>query len=193
LAIRKTGDGRYVVAYLSTPLHKQRCRFIVAPYLHLSLGYPGLRLLPDLRSYRRQTGDRERFVNAYEPHDHLYAHLRRQGGTVLLRGRGIVASRILERLYEERNHNPNINILHLMRTPKPDGPKFKDTRRLTRNHFDHQPFNFPKSCFGGHLHFTMEQANDRQRAELLNLWGGITTAKRQNWENIIDTGLNEGW
>jgi hypothetical protein len=39
----------------------------------------------------------------------------------------------------------------------------------------------------------MEQATDRQRAELIDLWGGTTTAKRQSWENIIDTGLNQGW
>jgi pSer/pThr/pTyr-binding forkhead associated (FHA) protein len=192
-AIRKTDDGRYVVAYLQTPLHPQRCRLIIAPYLHLSLGYPQPRFLPDLQSYRQQTGDCKRFVHAYEPHDHLYNHLRQYGGTVLLRGRGIVASRILERLYEERCHNLNINILHLMRQPKPEGPKFKDTRRLTKNHFDHQSFNFPKSCFGGHFRFTMEQANSRQRAELIELWGSTTTAKRQPWENIINTGLNQGW
>jgi pSer/pThr/pTyr-binding forkhead associated (FHA) protein len=109
-AIRKTDDGRYVVAYLQSPLHPQRCQLIVAPYLHLSLGYSQPRFLPDLQSYRRQTGDNKRFVHAYEPHDHLYHHLRQYGGTVLLRGRGIVASRILERLHEERCHNPKINI-----------------------------------------------------------------------------------
>lgn len=192
-AIRKTGDGRYVAVYTQTTLGRQKLRLIVAPYIHLAVGYPQLRFLPDLQRYRRQTGDMKCFVNAYEPHDHLYDHLRRRGGTVLLRGRGIVASRILQRLHEERRCNPHINIIHLMRTPKPEGPSYQDTRRLTRNHFDHQPFNFPKSSFGGHLRFTMEQASDQQRAELINLWSGTTTAKRQDWEKIITTGLNEGW
>jgi hypothetical protein len=39
----------------------------------------------------------------------------------------------------------------------------------------------------------MEQATGQQRAELINLWSGTTTAKRQDWEEIITTGLNEGW
>ena len=192
-AIRKTDDGRYAVAYSQTTIRKHRPRLIVAQYLHLALGYPRLRFLPDLQHYRQQTGDHQRFINAYEQHDHLYAHLRRNGGTILLRGRGIVASRILQRLHEERCHNPHINILHLMRDPKSTGPTYERTRRLTRNHFDHQHFNFPKSSFGGDFRFEMEQAGDKQRAELIDLWGGTTTAKRQQWEKIIDTGLNEGW
>lgn len=192
-AIRLTDDGRYVVAYSQTTARKRRPRLMVASYLHLAVGYPRLRFLPDLQRYRQQTGDCYRFVNAYEQHDHLYTYLRRRGGTVLLRGRGIVASRILQRLHEERGHNPTINILHLMQNPKPEGPSYGHTRRQTRNHFDHQHFNFPKSAFGGHLRFEMERAGDRQRGNLIDLWGGTTTAKRQHWEEIIEAGLNEGW
>jgi hypothetical protein len=80
-----------------------------------------------------------------------------------------------------------------MRTPRPAGPRYKLTRRCTKNHFDHQPYNFPKSCFGGDFRFTMEQADDRQRAKLIDLWGGATTAKRGPWERIIEAGLQEGW
>lgn len=192
-AIRKTDDGRYVVIYSPTKVLKRRPKLIVTQYLHLALGYPRLRFLPDLQTYRQQTGDLKRFVNAYEEHDHVYECLRAHGGTVLLRGRGIVASRVIQRLNEEYTHNPNIRILHLMRTPRPAGPRYKLTRRCTKNHFDHQPFNFPKSCFGGDFRFTMEQADDRQRAELIDLWGGTTTAKRGPWERVIETGLKEGW
>ena len=193
-AIRKIDDGRYVVAYWPSIAHKRRCKLIVARYLHLAVGYSSLRELPDLQTYRQQNGATgQRFVNAYYPHDHVYHSLGRSGGTVLLRGRGITASRIIERLHTEHRHNPNVNILHLMRVPRPNGPHYKYARRLTKNHFDHQPYNFPKSCFGGEFRFLLEQANDRERAELIGLWGGVTTAKRPLWERIITGGLNEGW
>jgi len=192
-AIRKTDDGRYIVAYSPTRAIKCKPKLIVASYVHLAVGYPGARFLPDLISYRRRTGDCHRFVNAYEPHDHLYHHLRQFGGTVLLRGRGITASRVIQRLNEERSYNANITILHLVRTPKSRGPQYEYARRRPKNHFDHQTYNFPKSCFGGDFRFVMEDADDRQRAELVDLWGGATTAKRGPWEDIIETGLNEGW
>ncbi len=42
-------------------------------------------------------GDFHSVVNAYENHEQVYDHLRKHGGLVLVRGRGIVASRILQR------------------------------------------------------------------------------------------------
>jgi pSer/pThr/pTyr-binding forkhead associated (FHA) protein len=115
-AIRQTDDGRYIVATSQTSRDKGRQhRFIIAPYLHLAVGYPGVRFLPDLQAYRLQSSDFKRVVNAYEDHEHIYQQVQAGGGTVLLRGRGIVASRILQRLCEARQHNPNITVLHLMR------------------------------------------------------------------------------
>jgi pSer/pThr/pTyr-binding forkhead associated (FHA) protein len=192
-AIRKTDDGRYAVAYSQTIALKHRPKLMVARYVHLAVGYPRLRFLPDLQTYRHQTGDGQRFVNAYERHDHVYDRLRQFGGTVLLRGRGITASRVIQRLHEEYCHNPNITILHLMRTRRPIGPHYKYARRRTKNHFDHQIYNFPKSCFGGDFRFVLEHADDWRRAELIDLWGGTTTSKRGPWERIIETGLKEGW
>ncbi|MCB9099981.1 MAG: hypothetical protein H6632_10600 [Anaerolineales bacterium] len=192
-AVRKTNDGRYVVAYSPTMALKGSCRLILARYVHLAVGYPGVRVLPELDRYRQQRDYRRHFVNAYEPHAHVYRRLRQTGGTVILRGRGITASRIIHRLHQERERNPNIRILHLMQTPKPHGPRYYYARRLTQNHFDHQPYNFPKACFGGDLRRVMERADDQERAGLVGLWGGTTTAKRPLWERIITTGLNEGW
>ena len=71
-------------------------------HLHLAVGYPGVKFLPDLQSYRERTGDQTRVVNAYEPHDHVYEDLRHRPGTVLVRGSGIATSRILQRLMEDR-------------------------------------------------------------------------------------------
>jgi hypothetical protein len=42
----------------------------------------------------------------------------------MIRGRGIVASRIVQRVYEARASNPQIRLVHLMRSPKPQGNKF---------------------------------------------------------------------
>ena len=56
-------------------------------------------------------------VNAYEPHEHVYETLRRQPSTVLIRGGGIVASRVLQRLIDDRDaHGTNVKIIHLFRT-----------------------------------------------------------------------------
>ena len=192
-AIRKMTDGRYVVAYSQTTPRRQRPRLIIAPYLHLAVGYPRLRFLPDLQAHRLQTGDSYHFVNAYEPHDHVYEQLRQRGGTVLLRGRGIVASRILQRLDEERRCQPNLHILHLMRQPIPGGATYQGKQRLAEHHFELQPFNFPKSSFGGDLRFVLEQAGDQERAALIERWGGTTTANRRDWRQIVQAGLEGGW
>ena len=191
--LRKTDDGRYVVAYTPATAIKRGCRLLIARYVHLALGYPGLRILPELHRYRQYPSYRRHFVNAYEQHNHVYRLLTQTGGTVLVRGRGITASRIIQRLSQARERNPNIHILHLMRSPKPHGPRYGYARRQTHHHVDYQPYNFPKACFGGDLRQVMEQADDHQRAEFIGLWGGITTAKRPEWQRIITTGLNEGW
>jgi len=147
-AIRKTNDGRYAIAY---SLGKGKHAFWLARYLHLAVGYAAIQFLPDLQAYREATGDFRAVVNAYEEHDHVYAQLEQQGGTILLRGRGIVASRIVQRIYEARAKNPDISILHLMRSPKSQGNKFGRAQRVVENHYEFQPFNWPKACWGGDL------------------------------------------
>jgi lysine/ornithine N-monooxygenase len=39
----------------------------------------------------------------------------------------------------------------------------------------------------------LEQADDQQRDQLLNDWGGTTTADRKDWQRIAREGLQEGW
>ncbi|QUY43614.1 FHA domain-containing protein [Acaryochloris marina] len=189
-AIRKTNDGRYAIAY--SPGRKQTA-FVVARHVHLATGYPVLQFLPDLKAYREQTRDFKSVVNAYEDHNHVYETLERQGGTVVLRGRGIVASRIIQRLHEARQRNANISILHLMRSPKPKGNRFRKAQRSVDNHFEFQPFNWPKACWGGTLREELEQATPDQRTNFLADWGGTTTADRQDWKDLVQTGLDQGW
>ena len=193
-AIRKTDDGRYVVACTRIDVPpEQRHQFIIARYIHICVGYPGIQLLPDLQEYRARTQDFQSVVNAYEFHEHVYEHLLQHGGTVMLRGRGIVASRIIQRLYEVRQHNPNVRILHLMRTPVLTGFRYGHAQRKVENHWEFEPFNWPKSCWGGTYLLKMEKADDQGRDQLINDWGGTTTARRRDWRRIVQTGLREGW
>jgi pSer/pThr/pTyr-binding forkhead associated (FHA) protein len=189
-AIRKTTDGRYVVAYSD---REHQHGFWLARSLHLSPGYPAIKFLPDLQAYRERSRDFDAVLNAYEPHDPAYQYLQRQGGVVLLRGRGIVASRIVQRLYETRAINPNIQIIHLMRSPKPQGNKFQQAQRKVDNQYEFQPFNWPKACWGGELRDLLENSPPETRRQYLTDWGGTTTADRRDWSTIVEEGVTQGW
>jgi len=192
-SIRKTEDGRYVVAY-SVPRQEQReHRFLLAEYVHIATGYPAVRFLPDLQDYRAKTGDFKSVVNAYENHEHVYQSLAQQGGTVIVRGRGIVASRIIQRLYELRHQECQIKIIHLMRSPKPQGNRFSLAKRRVENQWEFQPYNWPKGTWGGDMRAILEAADPARRRELLTDWGGTTTASRKKWRQIVHQGLQEGW
>jgi pSer/pThr/pTyr-binding forkhead associated (FHA) protein len=189
-SIRKTDDGRYVVAYSRG---RGDHALLVARYVHLALGYPAIQFLPDLQAYRESTQDFQTVVNAYEPHEQVYAHLERNGGTVLLRGRGIVASRVVQRLHEARQRNAQISVMHLMRSPRPQGHRYNKAIRAVRNHYELQPFNWPKACWSGTLRSTLEAASPEQRQRLLADWGGTTTADRRDWQHIATSGIAQGW
>jgi hypothetical protein len=166
---------------------------VVARYIHLCVGYPGIQLLPDLQDYRERMQDFASVVNAYEQHEHVYQHLLQRGGAVMVRGRGIVASRVIQRLYEVRLQNPNVRVLHLMRPAPLHGFRSGRTRHRGENHWEFRPFGWPKSCWGGPYLIKMEKADDQKRDQLLNDWGGTTTSGRKDWRRIIQSGLREGW
>lgn len=189
-SIRKTNDGRYAIGYSAG---RGQHAFVIGRYIHLCTGYPVIQFLPDLQEFREKTKDFTSVVNAYEAHAHVYDYLEQYGGTVLIRGRGIVASRVIQRIYEARKVNPNISIVHLMRTPRHQGNKFGNARRTVENHFEFQPFNWPKACWGGILRQQLEQASPSERTSLITDWGGTTTADRNDWKQIIQSGLNQGW
>lgn len=193
LSIRQTDDGRYCIAY-SVPKPRQlENRFVIARYIHIATGYPAIRFLPDMQSYRSQTGDFKSVVNCYEEHEHIYEYLARKGGSVIVRGRGIVASRIVEKLAQIRPVNYPMRIIHLMRSPKPQGNKFGFAQRRVKNHWEFQPYNWPKACWGGDMRVRLETADPLRRSELLQDWGGTTTANRPQWRKLIATGLKGGW
>ncbi len=192
-SIRKTTDGRYAIAFSRTTTGHRAHAFIISRFVHIATGYPAIKFLPDLQAYREKTLDFKSVVNAYEPHDHVYQHLEQYGGTVMIRGRGIVASRIVQRVYEARARNPEIRLVHLMRSPKPQGNKFGTSQRRVKHHYEFQPFNWPKACWGGELRAMLEKADPQQRQRLIADWGGTTTAVRSDWQRIVEEGINQGW
>jgi pSer/pThr/pTyr-binding forkhead associated (FHA) protein len=192
-ALRKGSDGRYLVLFSQSEGGRRRHAAISARFVHLALGYPAIQMLPDLAAFREKHNNFFRVVNAYEDHEAVYEHLRKNGGTVLVRGRGIVASRVIQKLWEERSNNPDIKVIHLHRSRLVDGKRFGIGRRRVDEQFEFQPFNWPKACWGGELRKVLEQASPDERKRLLGNWGGTTTASRRDWRSIIREGIRQGW
>jgi pSer/pThr/pTyr-binding forkhead associated (FHA) protein len=192
-AIRKSEEGRLLAVVSESDEHRRKHLVVAARFLHLAIGYPAIQLLPDLADYREKNPHSNRVVNAYEEHEHVYQALRRDGGTVVVRGRGIVASRIIQRLNEERAHNPGIVVIHLHRTRLTQGHRYGASRRRVENQAEFQAFNWPKGTWGGEHRDKLERASDEERKRLLDLWGGTTTANRRDWRRILNVGLREGW
>ncbi len=193
--IRKRAEGGYFV--IQTPEGQTQGPKRVAyrtNYVHIAVGYPGVAFLPDLQAYRERTGDYSRVVNAYEPHDHVYAETATRPCTVLVRGSGIVASRVLQRLIDDRDKGAQTRIIHLFRNyvagPQGDKATF---RRPGKNGFAYQAFNFPKSAWGGQQRYELEALEGEARAKFIDKMGGTNTAPRKSWQEQIERGLREGF
>jgi len=112
---------------------------LLAKYIHLSTGYPAIKLLTDLEQYRREhpeeSGKEKTVVQGYESHDYIYQKLEKYGGTVVIRGSGIVASQIFERLYEAHKIQRNITVIHLNREPR-KGNRFEPAQRQVEHDWE---------------------------------------------------------
>jgi hypothetical protein len=194
--VRKRSGGGYFTI-LTPPPGTSRTKRVAyrSQYVHLAVGYPGLRFLPDLQEYRQKYGDLARVVNAYEPHEHVYESLERRPGVVLVRGGGIVASRVLQRLMEDRwNKGSQTQILHLFRTYI-DGPnaRYGPAHRTGGNGFAYQGFNWPKGAWGGQLRDKFIELEGQERANLYKTLGGTHTPKRKLWQQQMARARSEGW
>ncbi|MEX2238625.1 MAG: FHA domain-containing protein [Dehalococcoidia bacterium] len=192
-AIRKTREGRILAVVSQSEGSERKHVAVSARFVHLCPGYPSLQFLDDLATYREKYDDRTRVVNAYEQHEHVYTKLRKDGGTVILRGRGIVASRIIQRVWEARKENKNISVIHLHRSKLTEGAKFGLARRKIKDDFEFQPFNWPKSNWTGQNRVQLEAASPEERKRLLAIWGGTTTADRPDWIKMVSDGKKAGW
>lgn len=193
VAIRKTAQGRLCVVVEHGDAGETRYAAVCAQVLHLAFGHPALQITPEAARYRERHGGDERLVHGYEPHEQVYLGLRERGGVVVVRGRGIVASRVLQRLAEEHERNPGVVCVHLNRSRLTGGHRWGLTRRRVEGEFELQPFNWPKACFGGTLRDELEREPPGRRDRLLDAWGGSTTAGRRGWRRIVACGLRQGW
>ena len=154
-----------------------------------------MRFLPDLQAYRETYDDYRRVVNAYEPHNHLYEEMLRRPTTVLVRGSGIVASRVLQRIIDDREqHGAETQIIHLFRN-YPQGWQGDSAtfRRPSRRGWTYQAFNFPKASWGGQLRYQLEGLEGDERRAFIDAVGGTNTAPRRDWYKQLERGLEQGF
>ncbi|MEE8599990.1 hypothetical protein [Euzebya tangerina] len=195
---RRQGGGYYTI--LTPPQGTSRTKRIAyrSTWVHVSVGYPALRYLKDLQTYRETHQDFRHVVNAYEPHEHVYDDLKRRPGVVMVRGAGIVASRILQRLVDDRDHNgAQTLIIHLFRTyrtePKYD-KKWGGGQQEVRHGWAYQGFNVTKASWGGQHRFKLLELEGQERKEFLDyIGGGAHTPRREDWREQIDRGLSQGF
>lgn len=193
--VRRRSEGGYFVIHTPEPQGSGPKRVAYrTENVHIAIGYPGVAFLPDLQAYREEHQDFRRVVNAYEPHDHVYSQAAARPTTVLVRGSGIVGSRILQRLIDDIEKGAETRIVHLFRNyvggPQGDDAKF---RRAGANGFAYQAFNYPKAAWGGQLRRQLEELEGDARSELLDQMGGTNTAPRKDWQQQLDRGLAVGF
>lgn len=192
---RRHGGGYFTI--LTPPLGTSETKRVAykSQWVHIAIGYPGLRFLPDLQEYRTRTQDYVHVVNAYEPHDHVYEELMRMPGTVIVRGGGIAASRILQRLTDDRDYRgAKTQIVHLFRTYV-DGPTGDSIfwRRPGGDGWSYQGFNWPKAGWGGQIKIKLEHLEGEERKKYFDAMAGTTTPKRKLWMKQLARGRKEGW
>ncbi len=192
---KRVGGGYFTI--LTPPEGSSTTRRVAyrSRWVHLAVGYPGLKFLPDLQHYRDTHQDYASVVNAYEPHEGIYEDLLHSGGTVVIRGSGIVASRILQRLVDDRDHKGGqTQIVHLFRTyiTGAHGPSIF-MRRAGGDGWAYQGFNYPKSVWGGQLKSRMRKLEGQERGALYKTIGGTNTPVRRLWQEQLARGRKEGW
>ncbi|MHA3704798.1 hypothetical protein ACXR2U_21710 [Jatrophihabitans sp. YIM 134969] len=192
---RRQGGGYFTI--LTPPPGASPTRRVAfrSQYAHLAIGYPGLKFLPDLQNFRIDRQDFHHVVSAYEDHEHVYNQLRTRPGTVFIRGGGIVASRVLQRLMDDRaKYGLRTEIVHVFRTyvTGSHGPNAW-SRRKGGNGFAYQGFNYPKSVWGGQLKAKMRRLEGQERADAYKGMGGTNTPWRRSWQRQMNEGRSAGW
>jgi hypothetical protein len=196
LSIRKTTDLRYVVLvrFLSND-NVYEDGLVVTNFVHLSTGNWNAKYLPEVERYRQDYSKNiMNIVNAYENHDHIYKYIKNNPATIVVRGRGITASRIIEKIIEiKKEYKQKIRIINILRGPKKYKEKFSFAYRKLIDDWEYQHFNFPKSCFGGNLKTMIHNLPEEKRAKVIRRFGAVTAAPRRKFMNDIYVAKKEGW
>lgn len=190
LVRRRAGGGYFCLA---CPTNGGTPVVLRSQFVHLATGYPAVNYLSEVSELRARYGDYFTVVNAYEPHEHVYQVLARRPGTVVVRGSGITASRVLQRLLDDRARSgQDVLVLHLIRTYV-DGPRGPWTFRRRGGHgWSYQAFSFPKAAGSGQLRHRLLDMDDARRAEFIRSMSGTTSAKRRHWQRQLRHGRAAG-
>lgn len=192
---RRHGGGYFTILTEMPGAPKPRRVAYRSRFVHLAVGYPGLKFLPELQEFRIGHGDFHHVVSAYEDHEHIYQRARARHAVILIRGGGIVASRVLQRLMDDRErYGLPTEIVHLFRTyvSGSHGPH-PWSRRRGGDGFAYQGFNYPKSVWGGQLKVRMRKLEGEDRAAAYKQMGGTNTPYRRRWQQQMAQGRSAGW
>jgi hypothetical protein len=197
--IRRRAEGGFFC--LVHPADQSPPYVLCARYLHLGTGYPALGYVPGLTEYRLHYREFFNVVNAYEPHEHVYQVLQRRGGTVLVRGAGITASRVLQRLIDDRDRSGQaVRILHLFRDGTEPPPASSDPYMgpgapgpADGHGWRYQAFSFPKSAASGQLREQLASMGSAERSAWIAAMSGTTTAKRSHWQRQLRRARSAGY
>jgi len=187
---RRTGGGYFCLVH---PVDHSPSYVLRSRYVHLGTGYAALGYTSGLTGYRLRYQEFFNVVNAYEPHEHVYQVLQRQGGTILVRGAGITASRVLQRLIDDRDRShQDVRILHLFRDPVEDSPG-RGSSPPAKHGWRYQAFSFPKSASSGQLREQLASLSSGERSARISALSATTTAKRRGWQRQLRRARSAGF
>jgi len=190
--IRRRIEGGYFC--LVHPVDRSSPYLLRSHYVHLATGYPALGYAPGLTGYRLRYGEFFNVVNAYEQHEHVYQVLQRQGGTILVRGAGITASRVLQRLIDDRDRTAaDVRILHLFRDHSGQPPAVRGPGVAAGPGWRYQAFSFPKSANSGQLREELASLSSEERTARIAALSATSTAKRRGWQRQLRRAQSEGF
>ncbi len=197
---KRRGGGYFIILTPKAGLTPTKRVAYRAEFVHLAVGYPGLRYLKELQDFRTEHQDFHHVVSAYEEHEHIYEAARTKPITVMLRGGGIVASRVLQRIMDDRaKYGLQTQIVHVFRTfvDSAHSPNENTLRAWNKrrggNGFAYQGFNYPKSVWGGQLKAEMRKLEGDARATRYKEMGGTNTPWRRRWQAQMKEGRDSGW
>lgn len=164
LSLSKLDNGQYEVRFEDL---KSKKHSIIAEHVHLALGHG---------------------LSNFNANKNIFSNIKSKGGTVLVRGRGTSAARMIARLLEIKSKK-RIEVVSLHRNELPD---YADSRRLKQRQFMNwriQQFNWPKSAFSGEL---MEKVREAGTRKYFPQWGLPSTTPDKKWISLINKSIKEG-
>jgi hypothetical protein len=187
---KREGGGYFVVCQTQGQLVAIRCEQV-----HLALGAARPRLTPEATAFREAAPESNQLTHVYEDHEHVLQQLETRGGSVIVRGSGMAASRLLERLVEARQrHRRDVHIWHVVRS-WPDGSDGEQRPpRPAAFGFNHQRASYPKAAFGGQIRDDIRHLEtEDERLDAIAELGATSTPHRRSWADLMDQARTAGW